>query len=180
DEFGRLMRKDASLTEAFVRERIQSLYGAKTPDIYSAFRQHYPKESPGGLLAIITSMSLRNGALSQAEGRHAHGQAPVYVYWFTYQTPSLDGSPGAFHCAELPFCFDNVSRCDTSTGNTEQARKLGSTMSRAWINFARTGNPSQPGLVWSKFEPQQAPTMVFDVVSRMQSDPLGDARRLVV
>jgi para-nitrobenzyl esterase len=180
DEFGRLMRKDSTLTEARVRERIQALYGSKTPDIYSAFKQSYPNESPGALLAIITSMALRNGALNQAEGRHANGQAPVYSYWFTYQTPSLDSTPGAFHCADLPFCFDNVARCDSSTGNTEQARKLGTTMSRAWINFARTGDPSQPGLVWPKFDPKKVPTMMFDMASRVENDPLGDARRLVI
>jgi para-nitrobenzyl esterase len=180
DEFGRLLRKDPSLTEARVRERLQTLYGAKASDIYSIFSKSYPSESPGGLLAIITSMALRNGALNQAEGRYANGLAPVYVYWFTYQTPSLDGTPGAFHCADLPFCFDNVARCDSSTGNTAQARKLGSIMSRAWISFARTGDPSQPGLTWPKFDPKKVPTMVFDVASRVENDPLGDARRLVV
>lgn len=125
-------------------------------------------------------MTLRNSALYQAEGRHANGQAPVYVYWFTYQTPSLDGLPGAFHCAELPFCFDNVARCDSSTGNTGEARKLGSAMSRAWINFAKTGDPSQPGLAWPKYDPKVVSTMVFDVKSVVQNDPLGDARRLVI
>jgi len=180
DEFGRLLRKDSSLTEARVRERIQALYGAKTPDVYSAFKEKYPKESPGALLAIITSMALRNGVLNQAEGRHTHGQAPVYVYWFTYQTPSLDSTPGAFHCADLPFCFDNVARCDSSTGNTAEARKLGGAMSRAWINFAKTGEPSQPGLAWPKFDPKGVSTIVFDVNSRVQNDPLGDARRLVL
>ncbi len=180
DEFGRLLRKDASLTQARVQERLQALYGSKAADIYSAFSQSYPKESPGELLAIITSMALRNGALNQAETRQAHGQAPVYVYQFTYQTPSLDGTPGAFHCAELPFCFDNVARCDSSTGNTEEARKLGSTMSRAWLNFARTGDPSQQGLAWPKFAPDTVPTMIFDVASRVQNDPQGAARRLVI
>jgi para-nitrobenzyl esterase len=180
DEFGRLLRKDTSMTEARVHERLQSLYGAKSADIYSAYKREFPKESPGALLAIITSMSLRNNAIAQADGRYAHGHAPVYLYWFTYLTLSLDSMPGAFHCAELPFCFDNVARCDSSTGNTEQARKLGTAMSRAWINFAKTGNPSQPGLAWPKYESKQGQTMVFDVNSRVENDPVGAARRLVM
>jgi para-nitrobenzyl esterase len=180
DEFGRLLRKDASLTEARVRERLQTLFGAKSGDIYAAYKQQFPKENPGALLAIITSMSLRNNAIDQANGRQANGQAPVFLYWFTYQTPSLDSTPGAFHCAELPFCFDNVARCDSSTGNTAEARKLGESMSRAWVNFAKTGNPSQPGLAWPKHEPIQLPTMVFDVNSRIENDPIGSARRLVI
>jgi para-nitrobenzyl esterase len=180
DEFGMSLRKDSSWTEARVRERLHALYGAKAAEVYSAYKQQYPKETPGALLAIITSMSLRNNAINQAEVRHANGLAPVYLYWFTYQTPSLDGTPGAFHCADLPFCFDNVARCDSSTGNTPQARKLGTAMSRAWINFARSGNPTQPELGWPKFDPKQIQTMIFDVESRVENNPIGDARRLVV
>jgi hypothetical protein len=39
----------------------------------------------------------------------------------------------------------------------------------AWINFARTGNPSQPGLVWKPFTAADPQTMVFDVVSECRN-----------
>jgi len=180
DEFGMQLRGDPRWSEAQVLERMQLAYGATSPQIYAAFKRQYPNENPGGVLAIITSMALRNNALNQASARQANGNAPAFVYWFTYLTPSLDSKPGAFHCADLPFCFDNVERCDSSTGNTEAARRLGTLMSRAWINFARTGNPSQPGLAWPKFDAQQMPTMIFDVDSRVENDPAGEVRRMVV
>ena len=56
---------------------------------------------------------------------------------------------GAWHTAELAFCFDNTKRCEQGTGNTPEAQALAKKMATAWANFARTGNPSQPGLTWT-------------------------------
>ncbi len=53
-------------------------------------------------------------------------------------------------------------------------------MSQAWINFARTGNPSQPGLAWPPYEPDTVATMVFDTRSRMENDPASAARKSVL
>ena len=53
-------------------------------------------------------------------------------------------------------------------------------MSTAWANFARTGNPSQPGLAWTPTDPQRCQTMVFDTTSRMVDDPEGAARRILL
>ena len=84
--------------------------------------------------------------------RSEHGEdevrsarAPVYPYFFTWQSPMLDGVAGAWHTAELAFCFDNTKRCEQGTGNTPEAQALARKMATAWANFARTGNPSQPG-----------------------------------
>ena len=71
--------------------------------------------------------------------------APVYQYYFTWQSPMLEDA-GAWHTAELAFCFDNTKRCEQGTGNTPEAQALAKKMATAWANFARTGNPSQPGL----------------------------------
>ena len=52
-------------------------------------------------------------------------------------------------------------------------------MATAWCNFARTGNPSQPGLVWTPTDPVRNPTMVFDNQCRMVNDPEGDLRKIL-
>jgi para-nitrobenzyl esterase len=87
---------------------------------------------------------------------------------------------GAWHTAELAFCFDNTKRCDQGTGNGPQAQALAKKMATAWANFARTGNPSQPGLKWEPFEPARCRTMVFDNNCRMIDDPEGDVRKLLL
>ena len=81
--------------------------------------------------------------------------APVYQYYFTWQSPMLEGA-GAWHTAELAFCFDNTKRCEQGTGNTPEAQALAKKMATAWANFARTGNPSQPGLTWEPADPDTA------------------------
>ena len=53
-------------------------------------------------------------------------------------------------------------------------------MATAWANFARTGNPSQPGFVWKPFEPEHGETMVFDSVSGTMNDPEGEARKILL
>jgi len=36
------------------------------------------------------------------------------------------------------------------------------------VNFARTGNPSQPGLSWEPYTVESKQTMVFDTVSQVR------------
>jgi para-nitrobenzyl esterase len=91
----------------------------------------------------------------------------------------LEGS-GAWHTSELAFCFDNTKRCEQGTGDTLEAQALAAKMANAWANFARTGNPSQPGLIWKPSDPTRIQTMVFDNVSRMVDDPDGDVRRILL
>ena len=45
------------------------------------------------------------------------------------------------------------------------------TMSRAWINFARTADPSQQGLPWPRYDTTSRETMIFDVKSHVVADP---------
>jgi para-nitrobenzyl esterase len=105
--------------------------------------------------------------------------APVFTWYFTWQSPMLEDA-GAWHTAELAFCFDNTLRCAQGTGNTPEAQKLARAMATAWATFARTGNPSHRGLNWKPFEPEKCPTMVFDNKCRMENDPEGDVRKLLL
>jgi para-nitrobenzyl esterase len=51
------------------------------------------------------------------------------------------------------------------------AAKVEDAMSDAWIAFARTGNPSHPGIPdWPTYDVRRRPTMVFDVDSRLVDD----------
>jgi para-nitrobenzyl esterase len=87
---------------------------------------------------------------------------------------------GAWHTAELAFCFDNTARCAQGTGNGPEAQALARKMATAWANFARTGNPSQPGLPWPAFTPDRCPTMVFDNQCQMVDDPDREARTVLL
>jgi para-nitrobenzyl esterase len=79
-------------------------------------------------------------------------KAPVYNYLFAWEYP-INGGITSFHCSELAFCFHalNVPQIRTATGGGTVAMALQDKVSQAWINFARTGNPSQPGLDWKPY-----------------------------
>ena len=111
--------------------------------------------------------------------KHDLQAAPVYQYYFTWQSPMLDGVAGAWHTAELAFCFDNTKRCEQGTGNTPEAQALARKMATAWANFARTGNPSQPGLTWTPSDPDHDQTMVLDNHCRMVDDPEREVRKIL-
>jgi para-nitrobenzyl esterase len=166
-------------TDAELPKVIPPPFKAKATEIIAALRKDYPNLPTSEVAAIIGGLPLRNLAVDQARKQHALGGANVYSYWFTWATPVLDGRLGAPHGIDLPCAFDNVARCDQFTGNEPDAQKIAKLMSRAWLNFATSGNPSQPGLEWPAFEPTRSATMVFDATTRLEYDPSGTARKLM-
>src|SRR4029079_15584135 len=141
--------------------------------------------------AGLNGLGMRNNVTRMATMKHAQQSAPVFAWYFTWQSPMLEDA-GAWHTAELAFCFDNTARCAQGTGNGPEAQALAGRMATAWANFARTGNPSQPGLPCapftpaarglpcSPFHPDGCPPMVFDAASRIVNDPEAEARKILL
>ena len=181
DEWGlNYARDQADMTEAQLVANLTPIFGDRTNSVIAAFRAEFPGLTPAQAMGTIVSMPMRNNALDQVAQKQRQGGAAVYSYWFRWETPILGAMPRAFHCSDLPHCFANAERCGTTTGNTPEAREVSNRMSQAWINFARTGNPSQPGLAWPPYEPDTVATMVFDTRSRMENDPASAARKSVL
>ncbi len=167
-------------TEADVRARVAATYGAQANRIYDAYRTLYPKARPFDVQSQIVAAVHRQNAVMQAERKAALGGAPVFLFLFAWQTPILDGRPRAFHCSELPFVFDNTDRCAAMTGGTAEARALGEHVSRAWIAFAQSGDPSHRGLpAWPAFDEAKGAVMVFDNTCEVKNDPDRAARQVV-
>ncbi len=163
--------------EAKLAESIPEKHHDKAPDIIAALRAAYPNLPPTELAAIVGAVGMRNMAVDQATKKYALGAAPVFSYWYTLPTPVLDGRIGCPHGMDLPAAFDNTARCDQFTGNTPEAQHAAKMLSRAIVNFAATGNPSQPALAWPAFDSQRLATMVFDARCRLEYDPIGNVRR---
>jgi len=168
-------------SEAEWRANVAKLYGeAKANALVDAMKKANPQKIIRTLSYGVSGLSQRNNVARMVRLKHALGGAPVYQYWFTWQSPQLDGVAGAWHTSELAFCFDNTKRCEQGTGNTPEAQALAKTMATAWANFAATGNPSQPGLAWTPADPTAMQTMVFDNHCRMVDDPDGSVRRILL
>ena len=168
-------------TEAQWRDTLARDVGRQKADaLVDAMKRAHPEKSIRTLSYGVGGYAQRNNVQRMAKLKHDQGGAPAYQYWFTWQSPQLDGQAGAWHTAELAFCFDNTALCDQGTGNTPEARILARKMATAWASFARTGNPSQPGLAWSSSDPSRNQTMIFDDRCRMADDPDGEVRRLLM
>lgn len=153
---------------------------AKATALIAAMKKAHPEKSIRTLSYGVGGVGQRNNVTRMAKMKHELKAAPVYAYYFTWQSPMLDGVAGAWHTAELAFCFDNTKRCEQGTGNTPEAQALARKMATAWANFARTGNPSQPGLTWKPSDPTRNQTMVWDNTCRMVDDPEGELRKILL
>ena len=127
--------------------------------IIEAFRQAYPKKNIADLLYLDTHC--RRGIFEYTEKRAAVAAAPIYNYLFTLEHTINSGSI-AFHGAELAYVFHNADFLEASyiPGVTE---KLQDQVAAAWVNFARTGNPSG-GLApeWKPVYDGNGACMVYD------------------
>jgi para-nitrobenzyl esterase len=153
---------------------------AKATELIAAMKKAHPEKAIRTLSYGVAGLGGRNHVVSMAKMKHDLHAAPVYQYFFTWQSPILDGVAGAWHTSELAFCFDNTKRCEQGTGNTPEAQALARKMANAWANFARTGNPSQTGLEWTPADPERGQTMVWDNNSRMVDDPEGAVRKILL
>jgi para-nitrobenzyl esterase len=167
-------------TEAQWHEALSRTWGeAKATELIAAMKKAHPEKSIRTLSYGVNGITSRNNVQRMIKLKHALKGAPVYQYYFTWQSLMLEDA-GAWHTAELAFCFDNTKRCEQGTGNTPEAQALAKKMATAWVNFARTGNPSQPGLTWTSSDPARCQTMVFDNHCRMLDDPDGELRRILL
>lgn len=176
------MRFGQNPTEAEWRAELAGQYGAQRADaLIAQMKRDHPEKAIRTLSYGVASLGYRNRIQSMVALRDKQpGSAPMFQYLFQWQSPQLDGVAGAWHTADLAFVFDNSALCDQGTGNTPEARKLARTMATAWANFARTGNPSQPGLAWTPTDAVRCRTMIFDNQCRMVDDPEGTARRIIL
>jgi len=183
-EFGGGMNDPVAhlLTMEQLQAKLQPTYKARTGELIAAYQKVFPQARPFEIAAVITgTTTYRINAVQQAELKSAQA-APVYMYWFNWRTPVLDGRPLPFHCQDLNFWFDNIDLAAQPTGGTDDARYLAAQMSGAFVAFARTGRPTHPGLpAWAPFTVAQRNTMMFenDRRSGQRADPDQQARDLL-
>jgi para-nitrobenzyl esterase len=168
------------------RANLAKAYGEdKAVALVAALKKAHPEKSIRTLsymcsgTFMLNSLSMRNNIVKMARLKCEQKAAPAFAYYFTWQSPMLEDA-GAWHTAELQFCFDNTKRCEQGTGNTPEAQALAKKMAAAWANFARAGNPSLPGLTWTPTDPDSNKTMIWDNECSMMDDPEGEARKIVL
>jgi len=111
----------------------------------------------------------------------AQCRGSVYSYLFTWHPPALRRPVGACHALEIPFVFGLTNRpfLRPFLGLAPSAGRLSRRMQRAWISFARTGNPGHERLPeWKPYDTATRATMVFGRDCHAESAPLEPERKL--
>ena len=143
------------------QEQLQSRYGKNATAIQQAFSRAYPERQPAD--ALFVDSFLRLPAIKTAQLKADQHAAAVYQYLFSWDTPLLGGFAMSYHTAEIPFVFNSLALTETAHGNGDEAKALADTMSGAWVNFAKTGNPNGHNMPqWQAYNRDNGAVMVFD------------------
>jgi para-nitrobenzyl esterase len=151
----------AGWTDAQALQKLTGRYGGQAAAIAAEWRKAYPRDPLAR--AFFFDATTRSRTISAAEFKAQTSHAPVYAYLYKWVSPVLDDVAGSWHVADVHMALYNVDRLPQSFGGGEGARSMSYEVARAWINFARTGNPNHPGLPdWPAFTAQNHATLLFD------------------
>lgn len=147
-----------------IQANLAEKFGDNAEAVAAAFAKVFPEKKVQD--AYFYAPTNRTSAKGTLAGKIEAGTAPVYNFLFTYEAP-VNGGTTAFHCSDLIYVFHNVDIpiITIATGGDEDAHRIQDQMAQAWVNFAATGDPSQDGLAWEAYTPENMMTMVFDVES---------------
>ena len=164
-----------------LRQRMRTLLGEKAGDaavdLYVTLK---PLASPSQLYFEMLSDRTRRQSILIAEMKAAQNEAKVWLYQLMWNTPVLDGRLRSPHSLDLPLIFDIAmgERWKPYTGAVPAADRVAKSMSRAWAEFARTGDPGTSALRWPDYSLRRRDVMLFDEDSTHALDAFRETRLL--
>lgn len=157
---------------AFIEERA----GDRAEDALALYREEDPDATPFVLQARVdTDLGFRRNAFTQAERKAAQGGAPVWSYLWTWPSPAYGGRYGAVHGIDVGLSLHSVR--GGLTGSQADAQLMADRIASVWASFAATGDPNNERLPeWTAYDQENRSTMVFDLATRLESDPRRNIR----
>lgn len=169
---------DAEL-RARIKRVVRGIDDGASDRIAALYKKNRPTASNLDLWLILSSdaAAARTGTDMQAFGKAALGAAPVYKYYFQWYSPVREGKLRSMHTMDIAFAFDNIELAKAEVGSGPEPQRLADRMSRAWVAFAKTGNPSHPGLPpWPAYTPASRETMVLNNDCKVVNNPYGEEK----
>ena len=167
---------------AALRDRITRtlrIDAKKAETLVGVYQHGRPRASLLDLALIMETdaSQFRTGVDTQAERKSSAARAPVYMYRFQWYSPVSSGRLRAMHCMDIPFAFDNVDNSQSIIGGGADRQPLADRMSKAWVAFARAGDPNHAGLPrWEPFIADGRATMMLNGECTLVRDPYRDER----
>jgi para-nitrobenzyl esterase len=140
--------------KAYVKNR----YVAMADDLLKVYPANSDAEVRNSFLGVfrdeIFSWQMRTWARMTPASK-------AWLYSFSRVPPRPDSAIyGAYHAAEIPYAFNNLSRSPLTVQKTDA--DLANAMSDYWVNFATTGNPNKKGMpAWTSYDKSNEPFIEF-------------------
>ncbi len=162
-------------------KRLAAIGKDRTDELIKTYRDANPSASATEIFFLAASDARYVVPCSViAERRAALKAAPVYSYYLTWKTKTMNGVMMTPHALDIPFVFDNTDSKRTVFGfttGTEEERTLADKVSDTWIAFARTGNPNNEKIpTWKPYSAKERNTMVIDNQPELVVDPIKNRR----
>ena len=111
--------------------------------------------------AVMTDRQYRGSTRRLLDARE-RSRGCTYAYLVEQQSPMFEGRLGAPHALDVPLVWGTTELMRDFVSDDPQVDQLSGFMMDAWINFARTGNPSTKAIPgWPQYRSDRPYTMVF-------------------
>jgi para-nitrobenzyl esterase len=184
DEAALFMSADplfGKMSEEQARERAGKMLGSKGNAAIDVIKDLRPSYTPTyWVAALATAQGAWTKSIQLAERKFDQRTVPVYMYRLDWEAPFEGGALKSPHGLDTPLVFDNAQARPKMNGTGPEPKAIAATMSKAWVNFARSGDPSQRGLPWPKYDTTDRKTMIFNVSSHVVSDPDRALRLMLI
>ena len=149
-------------------------YRADATRLLKVLERTYGKD--WALAEFVSGRCFRAGQFFQALSHAKNGGKE-----FMYRIDKLNEGPhgklrGADHGIELPYLFGNF---DEDAPDNEANRRYARMLQRMWVSFAKTGNPSIPGVEWPTFDDRTRKVMILaEEGPRVEANPEAERTEL--
>lgn len=147
------------------------------PNVEQFFHLHYGKEEIWKLIALVTEYNYRMPSIIEADMRNGC-QGKTYMYYWNIPSNRENYFYKACHAVELAYVFNNLDQAIFCGGGAKQINA--DRVQEAWVNFARTGDPSIEEADWPEYEPDTKITMVIDEQWHTEKDLLKRQTDLIM
>ncbi len=164
---------------AALKRRMGALIGERAGDAAVAlYTGLMPLNSPSELYFEMLSDRTRRQSIMIAEMKAAQNSAKAWRYELMWNTPVMGGMLRSPHSLCIPMVFDIATgeRWKPYTGGGVAADRVAKAMSRAWAEFARTGDPGTTALRWPDYSLRRRDVMLFDEDSTHATDAFRETR----
>lgn len=147
--------------EKMLKNNGKEQYYPELREIYSQFKTEREQ-----LSHFVTDYLFAMDAFRCADAQANHGNVWMYRFDFV-PTAYKQMNMGAAHAVEIPFALDTIDRGYFSYAlkgtPKDQINNIHNQINTAWLNFAKTGNPSGDIVDWPKYEGKNGMVHIFDL-----------------